>query len=66
MTKHVKACWGMAAFDAGLQLGSQDKTQKQVVKPMRKNGTITGAFTFITKPGKPSYSTMPHTQTEIW
>jgi hypothetical protein len=62
--KHVRACWGVPAFEAGKELGTKVKAYELVVKPMKKNGTLTAAFDIIAK-GKPRYSNVNHTKAEI-
>jgi hypothetical protein len=65
LNKHVRACWGEAAFNAGKELGTKEQAYKLVVKPMKTNGTLTLAFDVIAKGKKPLHSNINHSKPEV-
>lgn len=63
LIKHIKMCWGEAAYEAATDCGHANEARQSVVKPLTMTGTITTAFDRKGK-GKVSYRHRQHTKTE--
>ena len=63
LIKHIKTCWGNAAYEATSDCQHANAACKNVVKPLTTMGTITMAFKRNGK-GKVSYRHHQHTKTE--
>jgi len=44
LIKHVKTCWGDAAYEAATDCQHANDARESVVKPLKKTGTITESF----------------------
>ena len=63
LIKHVKSCWGNAAYEAAKDCQHANDARESVVKPLTTSGTITAAFDRKGK-GKVNYRHRQHTKTE--
>ncbi|KIJ94929.1 hypothetical protein K443DRAFT_109642, partial [Laccaria amethystina LaAM-08-1] len=63
LIKHVKSCWGDAAYEAATNCQNANNARESIVKPLVKTGTITVAFDRKGK-GKVTYRHRQHTKTE--
>ncbi|KAI0038295.1 hypothetical protein FA95DRAFT_1451951, partial [Auriscalpium vulgare] len=63
MIKHVKSCWGEAAYLSAKDVMTHENARKTVTEPLKRDGTITAAFELKGK-GKMTYSHRQHTKTE--
>lgn len=63
LIKHVKTCWGKAAYEAATACQHAKDTCESIVQPLATTGTITAAFDQKGK-GKVSYRHCQHTKTE--
>jgi hypothetical protein len=63
LIKHVKSCWGDAAYEAATNCQNANDARESIVKPLVKTGTITVAFDRKGK-GKVTYRHRQHTKTE--
>ena len=44
LIKHVKSCWGEAAYEAAADCQHTNDAHENIIKPLAKTGTITVAF----------------------
>ncbi|KAL1725340.1 hypothetical protein EV714DRAFT_221514, partial [Schizophyllum commune] len=64
MTRHAITCWGKRAVDVAQSYETATAAQESVTTPMKKDGDIKLSFECKGK-GKITYTTRPHTKTEI-
>src|SRR5277367_4338586 len=63
LIKHVKSCWGEAAYEAAVNCQNANEARESIIQPLTTMGTITTAFERKGK-GKVSYRHRLHTKTE--
>jgi len=63
LIKHVKSCWGKAAYEAAMACQHAKDARESVIKPLTTTGTITAAFEQKGK-GKVTYWHRQHTKKE--
>lgn len=63
LIKHVKSCWGDAAYEAAVDCQHANDARESVIKLLMTTGTITVAFNRKEK-AKVSYRHRQHTKTE--
>ncbi|KAL1657498.1 hypothetical protein GGF50DRAFT_68795, partial [Schizophyllum commune] len=64
MTRHAITCWGKRAVDVAQSHETATAARESVTTPMKKDGDIKLSFERKGK-GKITYTTRPHTKTEI-